>query len=332
MKQRPESILRFITITDTPECRVTICTLGASIQSFIVTDKAGKERDIVLGYDTPEQFENNRDFLGSTIGPFANRIGGGSFTIDGIDYALSCNDGPNTLHSGDAGLHTRLFSITSQSENSVTLYTCLPHLETGFPGNIEIELCFTLIKKSLHIQYSARSDRSTHISLTNHTYFNLNGHQNGSIMNHQVCLKSPSICEVNSSSIPTGRLLPVSGTFYDLNTPVILEDQSLRYPGFDYDHNYTLPGSFGTYGWGSSPASSLTLIFETDAPGVQFYTGKNITPVRGKEGAHYTKYSGLCFEAQMWPDTPNRNNFPSSLVTPENPFTQHTVYTIKDSE
>ncbi len=295
--------------------RVSVLTLGAAIQSIVVPDRAGAMRDVVLGYDTPQEYLINDGYFGAFVGRYANRISGASFTLGGKKYSVSANEGRNTLHGG-IGLSKRRFALAGESESSVTLTVSDPDGGDGFPGNLNIEVKYELSDDNeLTLSYAAVSDADTPLSLTNHSYFDLSGA--GNILDHELMLNARSYLPVNSELIPTGEIRPVSGTEFDFLSPRPIVQ------GF-YDHCFVLSGTPCAQLYSRESGIKMTVF--TDLPAVQLYVGGGISPRLGKGGAVYGRNSALCLETQFYPDSPNHPEFPSTILRAGEVFRSKTSY------
>lgn len=293
---------------------VTLCDLGAAIQSLDVPDRYGNISDVVLGYDTPEEYFENDAYLGASVGRYANRIAGAKFTLNGREYRLVANDGKNTLHGGE-GLSLRRFMAYSM-DNGVRFEIISPDGDSGFPGNVGISVTYTLTDDNgLCIEYSAVSDADTVISLTNHSYFNLKG--SGTVLSHELMINARHYLPVDSELIPTGEKRPVAGTEFDFRTL-----RPVRYG--HYDHCFCLDGEPCAVLY--EPESGRKMTVTTDMPGVQLYCAGMLGKRRGKGGVTYGKNSALCLETQFYPDSPNRPDFPSCLLKAGEVFRSRTTY------
>ncbi len=307
---------------------VSVINYGTIITNYIVPDKSGKATDIVLGFDSLEPYTGAHPYFGATIGRFANRIGGASFTIDNVSHSISANEGPNSLHSGPSGLDRKVWDIVSESENEVRFSCLSPDGDEGFPGNCKFELTMRLDENSLTMDYTATTDKPTHVNLTNHSYFNLNGEGIATVEDHLFTVFSEKITENDSESIPTGNILPVDGGFYDLRSRSRLSDKLAAFNGMDYDINYILDNGYAKAAEAFSEKTGITMTLFTDQPGVQFYSGIFLDDVKGKSGHNYPKHGGFCFEPQRWPDAPNKAGFPSTLLRPGEIYRQKSAFVI----
>lgn len=312
-----------------------IITFGATIRSVVVPDHNGNPVDVVLGYDTLEEYVHNGGYLGATIGRFANRIAGGSFQLNGHTYKLEANNGRNHLHGGRKGFSHRVWHITNTEEASVTLSLFSPDGEEGYPGNLTCSVQFALEDNSLVIRYQAKSDQDTLCNLTNHSYFNLAGHNSGSALDQSIQIFAQNYTPSNPESIPYGTIEPVAGTSMDFRSPTpigahIQEDFDQLNNARGYDHNYVIDGAIGvlrTAAKAYSLTTGITLEAETTLPGVHFYTA-NFVPKRchGKSGCFYGPQHAFCLETQFFPDSPNQPTFPSAVLKAGDKYTHSTVF------
>ena len=295
-------------------CTVEILDFGCTIQRLTVPDRSGNPTDVVLGYEDPCQYEQGQDYFGASVGRFANRIAAGHFRLNGQDYTLACNNGPNHLHGGLCGFSHRFWSVTAD-ENRLVCTLTSPHGEEGYPGTMQVQITFCWQDDTtLRLEYTAVTDADTILNLTNHSYFNLSGH--GSINDHLLQIQADRYNENDANCLPTGRLLPVDG---------IMDFRTLRPVGTqEYDHNYILTGSSAAVLY--SPDSGISLAVTTDQPGVQLYTGNAIHPACGKDGRTYTARSGLCLETQHFPDCIHHPDWPSPILRVGETFRSFTAF------
>jgi aldose 1-epimerase len=312
---------------------IKILNYGGIITNFFVPDKYGKFYDIVLGFDTLEEYEklNSNYFFGAIIGRYANRIANGRFTIDGISYQLALNDGdfPNSLHGGVKGFHTKVFKViplkTSDGPSLILKY--LSHDgEEGYPGNLDVSIKYTLNNKNeLIVEFFAETDKPTIVNLTQHSYFNLSG--DGDILNHRLQINSEYITPVNKYLIPTGEFKEVKNTMYDFNSPKVLKN--LLTKNFEYDINYVLKKSKDNLTFAAKLESldtDISMEIYTTKPGLQLYTGNYLNNVKGKYGKIYKKHYGICLEPQFFPDSPNQKNFPDVVLYKDKTYNHKIIY------
>lgn len=277
---------------------------GATFQSLFTTDSDGRRRDIILGYDTPEEYYYDQQNFGGTMGRFANRIAGACITLNGKDWHLTANEGCNTLHSG-RGFNKCMWKYNVCSD-SLTLTLNSPHLDNGFPGNLAVTQTITITDNhSVKIHYDAVSDMDTVCNFTNHSYFNFSGVKN--ICDYIVSIGADCYTPVDNHSIPTGDILSVEGTMYDFRKP--------RKVGTDYiDINYVLSDSYEYAAKVTDSETGITMYVKTDFPGLQLYNGNYIGRCTGKYGIQYNDQHGICFEPQFFPDAMHHDNFPSPVL------------------
>ncbi len=298
--------------------QVSLLTYGATIQQILVPDRNGKSVDVVLGYDTIEGYVQHGFYMGTIPGRVANRIGGASFTLNGQTYPLAANNGTNTLHGGIVGFDKQVWTAKIV-ENGVCFTLVSAHMQEGFPGELTASVTYTLQDSTLTLDYSATTDRTTLCNLTNHSYFNLAGHNSGDVLAQQVQLHCSQYTPADAGSIPTGEIATVAGTPMDLRTlqPIgahIDDDfEALNFAG-GYDHNFVVDGEVGTLrtvGTAMCEASGICLHVQTTMAGVQFYAGNFVGPEGpvGKQDMHYGKRSGFCLETQYFPDAIHHDNF-----------------------
>jgi aldose 1-epimerase len=293
---------------------LTLISLGAAVQSLTVPDREGRPVDVVLGYDDVESYERGRDFFGATIGRYANRIAGARFSLGGREYRLTANEGKNTLHGGE-GFDKRVFDFYA-SDAEAELTRLSPHMEDGFPGDLEVGVKYELGENEVKMTYTAVSDRDTVVNLTNHSYFDLSA--GGGAASHELRLFSGAYTEPDAALIPTGRIVPVEGTRFDFRAAKPLTES--------FDHNFVLgaPGELREAAKLYSPDTGICMTVLTTMPGLQLYTGGAMSSRRGKNGAALEPGAGLCLETQFYPDSPNRPEFPSALLRAGEKY-QHTT-------
>lgn len=323
------------TLSNSKGMKASVTNLGAILVKLIAPDAEGKLDDVVLGFDNTDKYYNNPSFFGAVIGPNANRIDRAEFTLDGVDYKLDVNDGPNNLHSHiDQGYHKRIWG--AENDDMSVTFSLTDNATMGFPGKKQISVTYTLDEDNgLTLHYHASSDVRTIINPTNHTYFNLNGAGNGDIEDHELWLGASKYTPVVAGAIPTGEIVSVSDTPMDFTTmkqiglEIDADFEQLKLTG-GYDHNWVIDGYDGTLrhiATVKSPKNGRTMEAYTTLPGVQFYAGNFITPESGKGGAAYEKRYGLCLETQYYPDAIHHENFPSCVFGGEgNDYDSVTVY------
>lgn len=316
---------------------VELTNFGACILAIRVPDENGIKRDVILGYDTLEEYGDNGCGFGAYIGRSANRIGGAKVTLDGVTYELEDNNKGNNLHSGSNRSHYQLYEAScGQEEDSayVELQRMSPSMEQGFPGNLDQSIRYTLTAQNeLKITYHAVSDETTVINLTNHSYFNLGGHDSGDILDHELKIYADSFLLTDATLLPTGEIAYVEGTPMDFRTMhtvgerINADYEPLRLAG-GYDHNYNLPndGKMKKAAWVRSPKSGIIMEVWTDLCGMQLYTSNSMKHKKGKNGAYYENFAGICFETQYYPNSCNEPKFPSCVFKAGQPFDSETVY------
>lgn len=323
------------TLENSKGMKAEVTNYGAILVNLFVPDKNGVVEDVVLGFDSVKGYMKNGSFFGATIGPSANRIGGAKFTIDGVEYHIDVNDGPNNLHSHmEDGYHKMLWDV-EEGENSVTFTVRDTDGYMGFPGNKELSLTYTLDEENgLTLHYHAKSDKNTVMNPTNHSYFNLDGHKSGNIEDHVMMINASCYTPVVPGAIPTGEIATVKGTPMDFTAEKVVGkeirenmEQLLLTQG--YDHNWVVDGWDGTLKHIATtigPKSGRKMHTYSTLPGVQFYAGNCIGDELGKDGAFYTKRSGLCLETQYYPNSINTPSFPSCVFGGDKEYDSVTVY------
>jgi len=317
-----------------------IITYGAALQALMVPDKEGRCDDVVLGHDELEGYLGNRRFFGATVGRYANRIANARFVLDGDVVQLTANNGKHALHGGPDGFDRQLWQITGiedGTEPCVTLAYVSAHGEEGYPARLDVRVCYRLKGPSeLSISFEARADRPTIVNLTNHSFFNLEGAASGAgILDHRLTVLADRFLAIDPDAIP----LPepprtVTGTPFDfraastIGSRIRSDEQQLR-NGKGYDHNFCLDDArdLRLAARLEAPRSGRILELLTDQPGLQVYSGNYLDgSVQGKQGLLYRQSDAICLEPQVWPDAPNRPNFPSARLAPGDTYRHHTVY------
>ncbi len=315
---------------------VDIITLGAALQSIRVPDQAGEIRDVLLGYDNVEQYENVNGYLGAVIGRNGNRIANARVTIDEVVYELEANDNENNLHSGAEGFHGVLWSVKEADDSHVLLTYHSPDGQQGFPGNMDVSVTYTLSEDgTLGITYRATSDKKTVANLTNHAYFNLDGHASGSATDQELELFASYYTPVvDGKAIPTGEIASVSATPMDFRQMTRIgariEDDfdQLKFTG-GYDHNYVLDKADGTLQLAArarSAISGIQMDVYTTCVGIQFYAGNFVGGQKGKGGVDYVNRQGFCLETQYFPNSVNETSFKQPFLNPGEVYESQTNY------
>lgn len=304
-----------------------ISNFGCIITSLSVPDKDGKLADVVLGFDSLEPYLNgNAPYFGCIVGRVANRIKDGKFTVNGTEYFLPINKPPNSLHGGHKGFDKVIWEVVDQKQGENPSITFKYHSrdgDEGYPGDVSVAATYTLTSStSLRLDMVAvPENKPTPISLAQHTYWNLGGHNSGNILDHSAQIWAAHITPVDQNTIPTGEIMPVKGTAFDFTTEKKIGSSISEVPGLGYDHNYVLGSGDEKLGLKHAaklkdPSSSRVLNLWTDAPGMQFYTANYVNGVIGKGEAVYGKHAGVCMETQGFPNAINQPNFPSVVVQP----------------
>ena len=330
------------TLNNTNGIELRVLDYGGVIVSLIVPDRGGHLDDIVLGFDSPADYQGTSPYFGAIIGRYANRIARGRFTLDGRAYALAVNDGSNHLHGGVKGFDKVVWDVSPfEAKDSVglTLRYTSPDGEEGYPGTLRTTTAYTLTEESeLIFDYHATTDRPTPVNLTQHSYFNLAGRGVGDVLDHVVTLNADAFTPVDAALIPTGEIRSVEGTPLDFRTPTAIgaridrDDEQLRY-GRGYDHNFVLNQNGGDRRAGVTfaarvyePSSGRVIELYTTEPGLQFYSGNFLDgTLRGKNGARYGRRSGFAMETQHFPDSPNHPRFPSTILVPGTEYRSRTL-------
>lgn len=315
------------TLSNSENTRVSILDYGCTIQSLVF-----RGVDVALGYETLAEYERNGDYLGAVVGRHANRIAKGIFTLNGNTYTLARNDGNNHLHGGNRGFDRYVWDASAE-ENRVVFSRISADGEEGYPGNLTVCVEYELREdNTLSISYRANSDADTVLNLTNHCYFNLNGHDQGSILNHTLRLNADSFTENDGECLPTGVISPVCGTPFDFRTAETLGSrihcghEQLNNCG-GYDHNFVLnERGLRDAGTLTGDLSGISMAVRTDQPGIQLYTGNFLTHRAGKGDTIYDKHSGLCLETQHFPNALAHPHFPSVVLEKDASFSSVTEY------
>lgn len=329
-----------VTLTNGAGLSAKIMTLGATLQSLVVPDKAGHKDDVVLGYDTAQEYLTRPDYFGASVGRYANRIAKGKFTLDGKNFTLATNDGPNSLHGGTRGFDKRMWKIDSVSsgpEAKLVLSYVSADGEEGFPGEMKVTATYSLNEQNeLRMEYRATTSKPTVLNLTNHSYFNLSGNDARDVMGNLVTLHAARFTPVDATLIPTGERRAVAGSAFDFRVAHRVgdrirdaKDQQIRF-GRGYDHNFIVDGAAGSLRPAAviqEPVSGRVMEMSVTAPGIQFYTGNFLDGTYfGKNARAYRQGDAICLEPGVFPDSPNHADFPTSRLNPGMNYVNAIVY------
>ncbi len=327
------------TLTNKNGAKASITNYGAIVQSLYIPDRNDKLQDIVLGYDSLSGYLKVSPYFGAIVGRYGNRIDKGKFELNGKEYQLTINDGNNHLHGGTNGFDKRVWNaeeVKSDLGPALKLTYKSADMEEGYPGNLTLEATYTLTDNNeLRIDYKATTDKETVVNPTHHSYFNLSGDPNNTILNEKLMIDADKFTPVNSELIPTGKIQSVDNTPMDFRNPTEIgsrinaDYEQLKF-GHGYDHNWVLNNYDGSVRKAASVYDSTTGIFMevyTDQPGLQFYSGNFLDgTIKGKKGIVYNYRTGLCLEAQHYPDSPNEKDFPTTTLKPGEVYKQTTYY------
>jgi len=334
------------TLTNPAGMEVRAMTYGGIILSLKVPDRSGNLGDVVLGHDALAGYEEASPYFGAIVGRYGNRIAGGKFSLDGEEYTLATNNGPNALHGGIKGFDKVVWGgepFEKEDRVGLVLTYTSPDGEEGYPGTLQARVTYTLTDDNeLIFEYHAVTDKATPINLTQHSYFNLAGEGSGDILGHVLMLNASHFTPVDSTLIPTGEIRSVEGTPFDFRTPTPIgeridaDNQQIRYGG-GYDHNWVIDRD-GAEGQVLAarvyePTTGRVMEVTTTEPGVQFYSGNFLDgTITGKNGHVYGHRSGLCLETQHYPDSPNHPDFPSTILRPGEEYSSRTVFKFSSRE
>lgn len=325
------------TLKNSNGVKVQITNYGGKIVSIIVPDSQGNMRDVVLGYDSIDEYVNGNPSFGATIGRYANRIAKGKFSINGQEYTLATNNGLNHLHGGIKGFRYKVWDVVDQNDKLLRIKYLSKDMEEGYPGNLEIFVTFTLLDTdSLQIVYEAKTDKPTVVNLTNHSFFNLTGEGIGNILGNYLLINADSFTPVDETLIPTGEIRSLNDSPFDfreltrIGDRINHDDRQLKF-GNGYDHNYVLKkDGIGRLTFAArliDPKSGRIMEVYTTEPSLQFYSGNFLNGRDiGKDGKVYGFRTALCLETQHYPDSPNHLNFPTTLLNPGQTFQSTTIY------
>ena len=315
--------LEVIKLNDGKSLTAEILPFGAIIKSIKFNNQ-----EMTLSVDDPQYYLENPFYLGATVGRYANRIAGGRFSLSGTEYQLDTNNGPNSLHGGVKGFNKVLWQVTQQSESEVELYYCSPDGDQGFPGQLKVWQTISAKNGELTLRFKATTDKETLVNFTNHCYFNLDG--SDSINEHFVQINTNHFLPIDKTSIPLNNGQTVAGTCFDFCTATQLGEalcavnpQLEAGNGFDHCYIFNNDGSLKTMATLTSPHTNVSLTLKSTQPGMQLYTANFV-------GAPFKARQAVCFEAQNWPDAPNRENFPKANLLPEENYEQVIIYAFSE--
>jgi len=330
------------TLSNANGMEVKITNYGGIITSVVVPDRDGNMENVTLGFTTLDEYVEGHPYFGPITGRYANRIARGTFAIGDEKFYLALNNGPNTLHGGEKGFDKYVWAaeeVSGDGEVGVKLSRVSPDMEEGYPGNLDVEVTYTLTDNDeIRIDYHATTDEPTHVNLTNHAYWNLAGEGSGSIDGHELTLMASNYTPVDADLIPTGEIAPVAGTPFDFTTPHpigerVREDFEQLVLGRGYDHNFVLDRqspddtTLIVAARVVEPESGRALEISTTEPGIQFYSGNFLDATEvGAAGMMYRQGDGFALETQHYPNSPNQPEFPSTLLEPDEEFNSTTIY------
>jgi len=326
------------TIVNPNGVEAQVTNFGATLVSLKVPNKNGKPDDVVLGFDNLKDYIEHRNFFGASVGRYGNRIAKGKFILDGVEYTLVTNNGPNHLHGGIKGFDRAIWDaeiISTDDGQALQLTYVSKDMEEGYPGNLTSVITYSLTADNgVRIEYKATTDKKTVLNLTNHSYFNLKN--SGDILDHVVTINADNTTPVDEGLIPTGELKSVEGTPFDFRKPTAIgaridaDDQQIKFGG-GYDHNFVLnkesEAELSLAARVTEPTTGRVMEVYTTEPGMQFYTGNFLDgSVTGKYGRVYEKRNAFCLETQHFPDSPNKPEFPTTVLEPGQTYSTVTMY------
>lgn len=330
--------MEVFTLTNSRGAEARVADYGGALLSLRVPDREGRLADVVLGFDRLEGYLAGNFYVGAIVGRYANRIAGGRFTLDGVEYRLAANNGGNHLHGGVRGFDKVTWGarpLQVRGGSALELTYVSPDGEEGYPGELRVRVVYTLTDENeLRIDYGATTDRSTVVNLTAHPYFNLAGEGSGPVLGHLLTVYADSFLPIGANSIPTGELRPVAGTPFDFTSPTAIgaridaDDEQLKYAR-GYDHTFVVRGRAGALrpaARGEETTTGRVLEVLTTEPGAHLYTGNFLDTVAGKSGRPYGPRAGFCIETQHYPDSPNKPDFPPTVLRPGDVYASATVY------
>ena len=321
------------TLTNKNGVEVKITNYGGTVTSWITADKNGNRSNIVLGFDSLSGYLAKPPYFGALVGRYGNRIAKAQFKLDGATYKLAANNGVNALYDGEKRFDKMVWDATPSTDNaSLTLNYLSKDGEEGYPGNLKTTVKYTLTDDDeLLIQYDAETDKATPVNLTNHSYFNLTGDVNNTILDHVLWIDADRYTPVDTTLIPTGELKPVKGTPFDFTSPHKIGERIESVPG-GYDHNFVLnnqANSLKLVAYATDFSSGRKLEVYTTEPGLQFYTGNFLNgSIKNRDGKTIAKHAAFCLETQHFPDSPNKPGFPSTILKPGDKYHTETKYKV----
>ncbi len=330
--------VKLFTMKNQKGMEIFVTNFGARIVSWMVPDKKGTFEDVVMGYDSIDGYLNaGESYFGAAIGRYGNRIAKGEFSIGDIHYKLAQNNGVNSLHGGVNGFSKKMRDVEQKSPNELNFKLVSPDMDEGFPGELSVSMSYKLTNEDeLVIQYEAKCDKPTVINLTNHSYFNLHGAGNGTILDHLLTLNADYYTPIDSTLIPTGEIAPVENTPFDFRAATLIgsrindKHQQIKF-GLGYDINYVIrktpDQAVSLAASVFEPQSGRLLEVFTDQPGIQFYSGNFLDgKYPGKKAKSYGYRTGFCLETQHYPNSPNQTSFPSVQLDPDQVYTHTCIY------
>ncbi|MGF2412392.1 aldose epimerase family protein [Ferruginibacter sp.] len=337
--KKSASSINLHTIENGNGTRLVVSDLGAAVVSLFVKDTNGNFKDVVLGYDTPSDYQNDEFYLGTVVGRYANRVAGGTVVLDNATYKLHLREGGYHLHGGLEGFNKKTFqavSFKSKDKGGVIFKYTSPHLEEGFPGELQLEVMYTLDDDDVwSIEYKAVSNKTTLVNFTQHTYFNLSGNPANTIDDHELKLLSQYYLPVNKLQVPTGEIANVNGTPFDFKSfkkigqDILQHNEQLQLSN-GYDHSFVLEKQYTPIlkhaAIVKEPVFGIIMDVYTTEPAVHLYTGNFLDNVKGKNGILYNKRSAFCLETQHFPDAPNHPHFPSTILKAGEQFYSKTIF------
>jgi len=322
------------TLTSSKGLRARITNFGATLVSLEVPDRHGNLGDVTLGFDSLDQYVKPHPYMGVTVGRYANRIGNAKFTLGGVEYKLTANEGPHQLHGGKVGFDKKVWTtrevVAAENEAWVKMTYLSPDGEEGYPGNLRCTVSYILTNDDeLRFSYEAQTDKKTVVNLTNHSYWNLGGPESSNILSHELMVNAGTFTVISKDLIPTGMIASVIDTPLDFTRPRAVGER-MRQIGKGYDHNYVLRGQDKAMKLAArvrEPGTARVMEIYTTEPGIQLYTGNYLDgSVVGKGGKAYGRHAGLCLETQHFPDSPNKPQFPSTVLSPGEKYTSQTAH------